>query len=159
MKIDPALDTSQDSFGDEHFSASEETPLREDAFILSDEEKIERISQNVREIMLTLGLDLDDDSLNAADLARRAGYDGVEIMGSEGYLINQFICTHTNQREDEWGGSLENRTRFSRDILQRVRLACGEDFIIGLSISDDPVTKYVKRCPSRAPFPCACVSG
>ena len=63
MKIDPALDTSQDSLGDEHFSASEETPLREDAFILSDEEKIERISQNVRDIMLTLGLDLDDDSL------------------------------------------------------------------------------------------------
>jgi GTP cyclohydrolase I len=63
MKIDPALETSQDSYGDEHFSASEETPLREDAFILSDEEKIERISQNVRDIMLTLGLDLDDDSL------------------------------------------------------------------------------------------------
>ena len=64
MKIDPALETSQDSFEDDHFSASEETPMREDAFILSDAEKIERISQNVRDIMLTLGLDLDDDSLN-----------------------------------------------------------------------------------------------
>ena len=64
MKIDPALETSQDSFGDDHFSASEETPMREDAFILSDAEKIERISQNVRDIMLTLGLDLEDDSLN-----------------------------------------------------------------------------------------------
>ena len=64
MKIDPALETSQDSFGDDHFSASEETPMREDAFMLSDAEKIERISQNVRDIMLTLGLDLEDDSLN-----------------------------------------------------------------------------------------------
>jgi GTP cyclohydrolase I len=64
MKIDPALEKPRDSFGDDHFSASEDTPMRKDAFRLSDEEKIERIAQNVRDIMLTLGLDLDDDSLN-----------------------------------------------------------------------------------------------
>lgn len=63
MKIDPALDTTRDTFGDDHFSASENTPMRKDAFVLSDEEKIERITENVRDIMLTLGLDLDDDSL------------------------------------------------------------------------------------------------
>lgn len=63
MKIDSALETSHESYGDDHLSGSEETPLREDAFLLSDTEKIERISLNVREIMLTLGLDLTDDSL------------------------------------------------------------------------------------------------
>lgn len=63
MKIDPALERSRDTYGDDHFSASEETPLRKDAFALSDEEKIERITQNVRDILLTLGMDLDDDSL------------------------------------------------------------------------------------------------
>lgn len=64
MKINPALETSQETNGDDHFSASENTPMREDAFVLSDMEKIERISQSVRDIMLTLGLDLNDDSLN-----------------------------------------------------------------------------------------------
>lgn len=63
MKIDSALEASHDALGDDHFSGSEETPLREDAFLLSDAEKIERISKSVRDIMLTLGLDLDDDSL------------------------------------------------------------------------------------------------
>jgi GTP cyclohydrolase I len=68
MKIDPALDASRDPFGEDHFSASEETPLREDAFALSDADKIERISQNVRDIMLTLGLDLEDNSLKGTPL-------------------------------------------------------------------------------------------
>lgn len=63
MKIDSALEASHDALGDDHFSGSEETPLREDAFLLSDAEKIERISKSVRDIMLTLGLDLNDDSL------------------------------------------------------------------------------------------------
>ena len=67
---------------------------------------------------------------NTARLARRAGYDGVEIMGSEGYLINEFICRNTNQRKDEWGGSFENRIRFSLEIIQAVRRAVGENFII-----------------------------
>lgn len=65
-----------------------------------------------------------------AKLAKSAGYDGVEIMGSEGYLINQFIVSHTNQRHDEWGGTYENRMRFPVEIIRAVRAAVGEDFII-----------------------------
>ncbi len=71
-----------------------------------------------------------DAYVKAALLARKAGYDGVEIMGSEGYLINQFICTHTNKREDEWGGSFENRIRFAIEIVDRTRKAVGDDWII-----------------------------
>ena len=65
-----------------------------------------------------------------ARLAQAAGYDGVEIMGSEGYLINQFIVSHTNQRQDEWGGSFEKRMRFPVEIVRSVREAVGEHFII-----------------------------
>lgn len=71
-----------------------------------------------------------DDYARAARLARQAGYDGVEIMGSEGYLINEFIAAQTNKREDRWGGSYENRMRFPVEIVRRVREAVGEDFII-----------------------------
>ena len=63
MKLNPALETTDDTLGDDHFSGSEETPLRKDAFVLSDQEKIERIADNVRDILLTLGMDLEDDSL------------------------------------------------------------------------------------------------
>lgn len=63
MKFDSTLEKQFEEMGDDHVSASEDTPLREDAFVLSDEEKIERIQENIREVMLTLGLDLDDDSL------------------------------------------------------------------------------------------------
>lgn len=65
-----------------------------------------------------------------ARLAQAAGYDGVEIMGSEGYLINQFIVSHTNHRTDEWGGSYKNRMRFPIEIVRNVREAVGENFII-----------------------------
>ena len=65
-----------------------------------------------------------------ARLAQAAGYDGVEIMGSEGYLINQFVVTHTNQRKDEWGGAYANRMRFPVDVVRAVREAVGEKFII-----------------------------
>src|SRR3954447_7360020 len=65
-----------------------------------------------------------------AELAQAAGYDGVEIMGSEGYLINQFIVPKTNQREDEWGGSFLNRIRLPVEIVRRTRAAVGRDFII-----------------------------
>jgi 2,4-dienoyl-CoA reductase (NADPH2) len=70
------------------------------------------------------------DFATAAVRAREAGYDGVEVMGSEGYFINQFLVTHTNKREDRWGGSYENRMRLPIEIVRRVREAVGEDFII-----------------------------
>ncbi|MET8977159.1 NADPH-dependent 2,4-dienoyl-CoA reductase [Streptomyces sp. NPDC004539] len=71
-----------------------------------------------------------DDYVRTARLARAAGYDGVEIMGSEGYLINEFVAAPTNHRTDEWGGTYENRMRFPVEIVRRVREAVGEDFIL-----------------------------
>lgn len=71
-----------------------------------------------------------DDFANCAKLAQYAGYDGVEIMGSEGYLINEFIAARTNHRDDEWGGSYENRIRFPIEIVKRTRALVGENFII-----------------------------
>lgn len=70
------------------------------------------------------------DYAKSAKLAQRAGYDGVEVMGSEGYLINQFFCQRTNKRTDEWGGSLENRARFAIETVRSVREKVGRDFII-----------------------------
>jgi 2,4-dienoyl-CoA reductase (NADPH2) len=67
---------------------------------------------------------------NSARLAREGGYDGVEIMGSEGYLLNEFTAPRTNRRTDAWGGSVENRFRFAVEIVRRVREACGPDFIV-----------------------------
>ncbi len=68
--------------------------------------------------------------VRCAMLSRDAGYDGVEVMGSEGYFINQFLVTHTNHRTDEWGGAYENRMRLPVEIVSRVREAVGRDFII-----------------------------
>ncbi len=70
------------------------------------------------------------DFVSCAGLAQTAGYDGVEIMGSEGYLINEFIVSKTNQRTDRWGGGFENRIRFPLEIVRRVREQVGSDFII-----------------------------
>ena len=70
------------------------------------------------------------DIVTAAARAREAGYDGVEVMGSEGYFLNQFLVEHTNQRTDEWGGSYENRMRLPVEVVRRVRAAVGEDFIL-----------------------------
>ncbi len=66
----------------------------------------------------------------AAERAKIAGYDGVEIMGSEGYFLNQFLVTHTNRRTDQWGGSYENRMRLPVEVVRRVRAAVGPDFVI-----------------------------
>ncbi|MFD3959434.1 MULTISPECIES: NADPH-dependent 2,4-dienoyl-CoA reductase [Streptomyces] len=71
-----------------------------------------------------------EEFVRAAELARHAGYDGVEIMGSEGYLINEFIVSATNHRTDRWGGSYENRIRFPVEIVRRVRERVGHDFIL-----------------------------
>ena len=71
-----------------------------------------------------------EDFANSANLAQQAGYDGVEIMGSEGYFLNQFIVTRTNQRDDEWGGSYDNRTRLAIEVVKRVRASVGKEFII-----------------------------
>lgn len=68
--------------------------------------------------------------VRCAQLAREAGYDGVELMGSEGYFINQFLVTHTNHRRDRWGGAYANRMRLALEVVQRVREAVGPDFIL-----------------------------
>jgi len=70
------------------------------------------------------------DIVTAAVRAREAGYDGVEVMGSEGYFLNQFLVTHTNKRTDRWGGSYENRMRLPVEVVRRVRDAVGADFIL-----------------------------
>ncbi|EFL18844.1 NADPH-dependent 2,4-dienoyl-CoA reductase, partial [Streptomyces sp. C] len=71
-----------------------------------------------------------EDFVRAARLAKLAGYDGVEIMGSEGYLVNEFIAAATNKRTDRWGGAYENRVRFPLEIVRRTRAAVGDDFIL-----------------------------
>ena len=76
-----------------------------------------------------------NDYANCAAMAKVAGYDGVEIMGSEGYFINQFLCPRTNQRDDEWGGSFENRSRIAIEIVNAVRQKVGTDFIIIFRLS------------------------
>ena len=76
-----------------------------------------------------------EDFVRCAELAREGGYDGVEIMGSEGYLINEFIVAHTNRRSDEWGGSYENRIRFATEIVRRTRERLGREFIIVFRLS------------------------
>jgi 2,4-dienoyl-CoA reductase (NADPH2) len=85
---------------------------------------------SVQEIRRTV-----DDFARTARLARDAGYDGVEIMGSEGYLINEFTAPVTNRRDDEYGGSLENRCRLAVQIVEAVRRACGDDFLLVYRIS------------------------
>lgn len=75
------------------------------------------------------------DFATTAALARSAGYDGVEVMGSEGYLINQFICERTNKRTDGWGGSFDNRMRFPVEIVRAIRERVGPDFIIIFRLS------------------------
>jgi len=75
------------------------------------------------------------DFVNCARKAQDAGYDGVEVMGSEGYLINEFLVERTNRRDDDWGGSVEKRQRFPVEIVRRTRAAVGRDFIIVYRLS------------------------
>lgn len=83
-----------------------------------------------REIYSTI-----QDYARCAKLSKLAGYDGIEIMGSEGYLLNQFLSRHVNQRTDQWGGPVENRMRFAVEIVQAIRKAVGEKFIICFRLS------------------------
>ncbi|MEV7569049.1 NADPH-dependent 2,4-dienoyl-CoA reductase [Streptomyces tanashiensis] len=76
-----------------------------------------------------------EDYARCAELAKEAGYDGVEVMGSEGYLINEFIAAATNHRTDRWGGTYENRVRFPLEIVRRIRERVGEDFILVYRLS------------------------
>ncbi len=76
-----------------------------------------------------------EDYAKTASLAKMAGYDGVEIMGSEGYLLNQFLSRHVNQREDQWGGTIENRMRFALEVVKAIRAEVGEKFIICFRLS------------------------
>lgn len=75
------------------------------------------------------------DYVRTASIAKKAGYDGVEIMGSEGYLLNQFLSRHVNQRADRWGGPIENRMRFAVEIVKAIREEIGEKFIICFRLS------------------------
>ena len=87
-------------------------------------------AMSVRQIKGTI-----KDYAHSASLAAKAGYDGVEIMGSEGYLINQFACLRTNHRKDEWGGDIENRMRLAIETIKAVRAKVGENFIIIFRLS------------------------
>jgi 2,4-dienoyl-CoA reductase (NADPH2) len=87
-------------------------------------------AMSIRQINTTI-----KDYAHSASLAAKAGYDGVEIMGSEGYLINQFACLRTNKRNDEWGGSIENRMRLGIETIKAVRAKVGENFIIIFRLS------------------------
>lgn len=90
-------------------------------------------TMNEREIEETI-----DGFVEAARRCHEAGFDGVEVWAAYHSMIDQFWTPWSNQRTDRWGGSLENRLRFSREVTTRIRKLCGEDFIIGLSVSDEP---------------------
>lgn len=79
-----------------------------------------------------------DGFVQAARRCRDAGFDGVEVWAAYHGLVDQFWTPWSNRRDDKWGGSLENRTRFSREIITRIRKLCGDDFIIGLAVNDEP---------------------
>lgn len=87
-------------------------------------------AMSTREVQQTV-----QDFARTAELAKKAGYDGVEIMGSEGYLINQFTAPLTNKRTDQYGGSAENRRRFPVEIVEQTRQRCGDDFIVMFRLS------------------------
>lgn len=151
MKIDPALESPMETHGDDHFSASENTPLRKDAFVLSDAEKIERISQSVRDIMLTLGLDLDDDSLNGTP-DRVAKMYVKEVFG--GLHPDRRPKSSTFDNKYKYGEMLveKNITVYSTcehhllPIVGRAHIAyISNGSVIGLSKMNRIVDYYAKR--------------
>jgi 2,4-dienoyl-CoA reductase (NADPH2) len=100
-------------------------------FVVSASEKKSPISPFKPRALTEAGIEATiRDYARCARLARDAGYDGVEVMGSEGYLLNQFLCARTNLRTDRWGGSIENRMRLPVEIIKRIRAEVGNDFII-----------------------------
>jgi len=87
--------------------------------------------------------------VNAAKLAKRAGFDGVEIHGANGYLLDQFITVHTNERTDEYGGDLVNRLRIYDDVITSIRKAVGDDFTIGIRFSQGKVNDFEYKWPAK----------
>ena len=92
----------------------------------------QRIPQPATEAQIEIEI---EDFVHASDFCQRAGYDGIEIMGSEGYFINEFLVNRTNKREDRWGGSYENRMRLPLEIIRRIRAKVGAEFIIIFRLS------------------------
>jgi 2,4-dienoyl-CoA reductase-like NADH-dependent reductase (Old Yellow Enzyme family) len=87
--------------------------------------------------------------VNAAKLAKRAGFDGVEIHGANGYLLDQFITVHTNERTDEYGGSLVNRLRIYEEVITSIRKAVGDDFTVGIRFSQGKVNDFEYKWPAK----------
>ncbi len=98
----------------------------------SDNEKYKARALSLAEVE-----ELRNDFIAAAVRAKKAGYDGVEVHGAHGYMITQFISTKFNQRNDNYGGSLENRTRLLFEIIDGIRAACGKDFLLGVRLSPE----------------------
>lgn len=98
----------------------------------SDSEK-----HNARALTIAEIKHLKDDFINAATRAKRCGYDGVEIHGAHGYIIGQFLSSEINKRTDDYGGSLENRSRLLFEIINEVRKRCGENFLLGVRLSPE----------------------
>jgi 2,4-dienoyl-CoA reductase-like NADH-dependent reductase (Old Yellow Enzyme family) len=98
----------------------------------SDNEK-----HGARALSLTEVKQLGDDFIQAAIRAQKSGYDGVEVHGAHGYILTQFLSAETNQRTDEYGGSLENRSRLLFEIIDGIRAACGSDFLVGVRLSPE----------------------
>ena len=106
MKADPALHSAADSFGDDHFSGSEDTPMREDAFQHSDEEKIARIADNVKDILLTLGMDLEDDSLR-----------GTPMRVAKMYVKETFGGLHPDRKPKS--STFENKYKYGEMLVEK----------------------------------------
>ena len=93
------------------------------------------------------------DFVNCARKAQDAGYDGVEVMGSEGYLINQFLSERSNRRSDDWGGAVDNRQRFPVEIVRRMRAAVGRDFILIYRLSMLDLVEDGRAGTRSSPWP------